>query len=48
MLVEPTEDHPGMQAVAYGNAGLEKMRLFRTAANYIGKGAQSLKEGDTI
>jgi hypothetical protein len=48
MPVKPTEDHPGMEVVAYGNVGLEKMRLFRTAANYIGKGSQSLKERDTI
>lgn len=48
MPLGSTEDHPGMEVVAYGNLGLEKMRLFRTAANYIGKGAQSLKEGDTI
>ena len=48
MPVKPTEDHPGMEVIAHGNVGLEKVRIFRTAANYIGKGAQSLKEGDTI
>ena len=37
MPVKPTEDYLGMEVIAYGNVGLEKVHLFRTVANYIGK-----------
>ncbi|KAM5347434.1 hypothetical protein ACJ41O_010439 [Fusarium nematophilum] len=42
------ESHVGMAAVSAGDYGLARMRLFRTAQGWVGKGPQSLHTTDEI
>lgn len=41
-------NHVGMAAISAGDYGLTRMRLFRSARGWVGKGPQSLRVGDEV
>jgi hypothetical protein len=48
LIYKPTDGYIGLTAVVFGDIALKKMQLFRTERNYVGKGIQSLKTGNSI